>query len=124
VAIYYGYGYTLWMECLGSRLHSQSQVISMTDEKKQPRATKASPSSLDSSSILEVPAGVFKNTCLALMDKVQAERVQVVVTKHGHPVARLVPVDVSAPSARGFMRGTVLAEDDIVSPDLDAWGDA
>jgi prevent-host-death family protein len=96
----------------------------MTNSEKRSRSIKGSPSLLDSSSILEVPAGVFKNTCLALMDKVQAERVQVVVTKHGHPVARLVPVDGSAPSARGFMRGTVLAEDDIVSPDFDAWGDA
>lgn len=84
---------------------------------------ESSSASLDSSSTLEVAAGVFKNTCLALMDKVHNERIQVVITKHGNPVARLVPVDVAAPSARGFMRGTVVAEDDIVSPDFDAWGD-
>jgi hypothetical protein len=95
----------------------------MTRAKKQSRSTMSPPSLLDSSSVLAVPAGVFKDTCLALMDKVQADRLQVVVTKHGHPVARLVPVDVSAPSARGFMRGTVLAEDDIVSPDFDAWSE-
>lgn len=86
-------------------------------------STESSSTSLDSSSTLEVAAGVFKNTCLALMDKVHDERVQVVITKHGKAVARLVPVDVAAPSARGFMRGTVVAEDDIVSPDFDAWGD-
>jgi prevent-host-death family protein len=84
--------------------------------------TEAS-ASLESSSTLEVPAGVFKNTCLALMDRVHDERVHVVITKHGKPVARLVPADVEAPSALGFMRGTVVAEGDIVSPDFEAWGD-
>ena len=95
----------------------------MTKSQKGSPPAKASSASLDSSSTLEVPAGVFKNTCLALMDKVHDERVQVVITKHGNPVARLVPVDVDGPSALGFMRGSVLAEDDIVSPDFDAWGD-
>jgi prevent-host-death family protein len=79
--------------------------------------------SLESSSTLEVPAGVFKNTCLALMDRVHDERIHVVITKHGKPVARLVPADVEAPSALGFMRGTVAAEGDIVSPDFEAWGE-
>lgn len=95
----------------------------MTDTHKGSPSAKASSASLESSAILEVPAGVFKNTCLALMDKVHDERVQVVITKHGNAVARLVPVDVDAPSALGFMRGTVLAEGDLVSPDFDAWGD-
>jgi prevent-host-death family protein len=79
--------------------------------------------SLESSHTLEVPAGVFKNTCLALMDRVHDERIHVVITKHGKPVARLVPADVEAPSALGFMRGTVVAEGDIVSPDFEAWGE-
>jgi prevent-host-death family protein len=83
----------------------------------------AASASLDSSSTLEVPAGVFKNTCLALMDRVHDERIHVVITKHGKPVARLVPANVEAPSALGFMRGTVVAAGDIVSPDFDAWGD-
>ena len=94
-----------------------------------PKATKRSvtssaPSaSLDTSNTIEVAAGMFKNTCLALMDKVRDERMQVVITKHGNPVARLVPADVAMPSALGFMRGTVLAQGDIVAPDFDAWGD-
>ncbi len=79
--------------------------------------------SLETSKTVEVPAGMFKNTCLALMDKVRDERMQVVITKHGSAVARLVPADVDAPSALGFMRGTVVAHGDVVSPDFDAWGD-
>ena len=73
--------------------------------------------------VREVKAGVFKDTCLQLLDQVQAHEVELVVTKHGAPVARVVPPDVRLPSAFGFMRGTVLAHEDIVSPDFDAWGD-
>ena len=79
--------------------------------------------SLESLKTIEVPAGMFKDTCLALMDKVRDEHVHVLITKHGKAVARLVPPDVEAPAGFGFMRGTVLAEYDIVSPDFEAWGE-
>jgi antitoxin (DNA-binding transcriptional repressor) of toxin-antitoxin stability system len=49
--------------------------------------------------------------------------VEIVVTKRGEPVARVVSAGASLPSAFGFMRGTVTGQGDIVSPDLDAWGD-
>ncbi len=39
-------------------------------------------------------AGDFKAKCLAVMDEVQAKRVTVLITKHGRPVAKLVPVDL------------------------------
>jgi hypothetical protein len=68
-------------------------------------------------------AGVFKDTCLRLLDRVNDGDFEVVVTKHGTPVARVVPEDGHVPSAHGFMSGTVLAEGDIVSPDFEAWGD-
>ena len=80
-------------------------------------------SALDAPDVLEVPAGVFKNTCLALMDDVRDGHTEVVVTKHGTAVARLVRPDADAPSAHGFLRGTVIGEDDIVSPDPEAWGE-
>lgn len=67
---------------------------------------------------------MFKDKCLALMDKVRDERVQVVITKHGNAVARLVPADVAVPNGFGYMRGTVLGAGDIVSPDFEAWGEA
>jgi hypothetical protein len=38
-------------------------------------------------------------------------------------VARVVPPDARAASAFGFMRGTVLAHGDIVTPDPEAWGE-
>jgi antitoxin (DNA-binding transcriptional repressor) of toxin-antitoxin stability system len=67
---------------------------------------------------------MFKDKCLALMDKVRDERVQVVITKHGHAVARLVPADVQVPNGFGYMRGTLLQQGDIVSPDFETWGEA
>jgi antitoxin (DNA-binding transcriptional repressor) of toxin-antitoxin stability system len=75
------------------------------------------------SKTIEVGAGVFKDTCLALMDKVRDERVNVLITKHGSAVARLIPPDVAVPSALGFMRGTVVDQTDIVGPDFEAWAD-
>ncbi|HEX6574705.1 MAG TPA: type II toxin-antitoxin system Phd/YefM family antitoxin [Gemmatimonadaceae bacterium] len=71
--------------------------------------------------MIEVPAGAFKDKCLALMDKVRDEHVHVLITKHGAPVARLVPANTEVPSGRGFMSGTVVRQGDIVSPDFDVW---
>jgi antitoxin (DNA-binding transcriptional repressor) of toxin-antitoxin stability system len=73
--------------------------------------------------VVEVKAGVFKDRCLQLLDQVREGEIQVVVTKHGRPVARVVAPAAGRPSAFGFMRATVLAQDDIVSPDFDSWGD-
>jgi prevent-host-death family protein len=66
-----------------------------------------------------VPAGVFKATCLELMDRVRDRHEEIVITKYGKPVAKLVPVnDADAPrgTAWGWMKGTVLWYGDIISP--------
>jgi prevent-host-death family protein len=57
----------------------------------------------------EVPAAEFKARCLELMDRVRETGTEYVITKHGVPVAKLVPV-VEARRARvfGSMQGTVL----------------
>jgi antitoxin (DNA-binding transcriptional repressor) of toxin-antitoxin stability system len=80
-------------------------------------------SSLDAPPVIEVKAGVFKDTCLSLLDEVNQGEFEIVVTKHGTPVARVVPESGNVPSAHGFMSGTVLDHGDIVSPDFEAWGD-
>lgn len=95
----------------------------MSTPKKTPRSRPSPDSSFVGFPTLEVQAGVFKNTCLSLMDKVRDERMHIVITKHGSAVAMLVPVDGQTASARGFMRGTVLGHGDIVSPDFETWGD-
>ncbi len=42
-------------------------------------------------------ASKFKEQCLALLDLVEATREQIIVTKHGRPVARLVPLEAQTP---------------------------
>jgi prevent-host-death family protein len=70
-------------------------------------------------------AGAFKTNCLAVMDEVQAKRVTVVITKHGKPVAKLVPVETKNDDLFGFLRGKVTIVGDVVSPalTLEEWGD-
>lgn len=41
----------------------------------------------------EIQASHFKATCLALLDEVAETRREIIVTKHGRPVAKLVPID-------------------------------
>ena len=57
-----------------------------------------------------VQASTFKARCLALLDEVARTRTTVVVTKHGRPLARLVPLDEDRRSTRGTV--TLLADDD------------
>jgi prevent-host-death family protein len=59
-----------------------------------------------------VAAADFKATCLELMDRVRETGVEYVVTKHGKPVAKLVPyVATTRPKIFGVLKGTVLQYD-------------
>jgi prevent-host-death family protein len=68
-----------------------------------------------------VSAGDFKTRCLQLIEQVRQERTEVVVTRYGKPVARLVPYEAAPVSAVGHLAGTVLSYGDLVSPLDDAW---
>ena len=72
----------------------------------------------------KMAAGVFKANCLAVTDEVQSKRVTVVITKHGKPVAKLVPVGPQVDDIFGFLRGKITITGDIVSPALTPreWG--
>lgn len=65
---------------------------------------------------MEISAAEFKAKCLKLMDKVEHERTQLVITKRGRPIAKLVPYDDSPPSVFGYMAGTGTICGDIISP--------
>ena len=67
-----------------------------------------------------IPAGEFKNRCLALMDEVNETGAEIVITKHGRPVSRLVPAERSAPEMWGRYRGQVRITGDVVSPAVPA----
>ncbi|MEO8181358.1 MAG: type II toxin-antitoxin system Phd/YefM family antitoxin [Deltaproteobacteria bacterium] len=41
----------------------------------------------------QVPAGAFKQGCLALIDDVASSKQEIIITKRGKPVARLVPME-------------------------------
>jgi prevent-host-death family protein len=40
-----------------------------------------------------IMASRFKAECLAILDQVEQLRISIVVTKHGRPIARVVPLD-------------------------------
>lgn len=69
----------------------------------------------------EIPAGEFKAKCLKLLDDVQQQRRQVIITKRGKPVARLAPLVEEQPEIFGRMKGTVEILGDIVSSTGEIW---
>ena len=70
---------------------------------------------------MKIAAARFKSQCLALMDEVARRRKEIVITKHGRPVAKLVPVTSGAGRLFGGMRGTGRVVGDIVAPTGERW---
>ncbi len=72
----------------------------------------------------KVAAGSFKTNCLAIMDEVQSTRETVVITKHGKPVAKLVPATDETDDIYNFLAGKGAVAGDVVSPALSPkeWG--
>jgi prevent-host-death family protein len=64
----------------------------------------------------KIPAGEFKAKCLKVLDEVQRQRKQFVITKRGKPVAMLVPLNERRESIIGSMKGTMEILGDIVAP--------
>ena len=69
---------------------------------------------------VRIPAGEFKAKCLKLLDEVAESGEGLVITKRGKAVARLVPMPGSA-DLFGALAGSVVHEEDIVSPTGEAW---
>lgn len=70
---------------------------------------------------MKVPAAVFKAECLRLMDEVARTGEPVVITKHGRPVAQLVPVPAEPRSLFGYMKDTLRITGDVVAPTGETW---
>lgn len=64
----------------------------------------------------EMGAGEFKARCLAVMDQVLERGEPVLITKHGKPVAKLVPAQNNPDDIFGYMAGKVKVVGDIVGP--------
>jgi prevent-host-death family protein len=70
---------------------------------------------------MTVPAGKFKAQCLQMLDDVQKNRREIVITKRGKAVARLVPLESGTQQIWGRMKGTVEILGDIVGPIGEKW---
>jgi prevent-host-death family protein len=72
--------------------------------------------------VMQMPAGQFKAKCLKLMDEVREFHKEIVVTKRGKPVARLVPVQrEKRKPVFGFLQGLVRIHGDLVAPTGEYW---
>jgi prevent-host-death family protein len=72
----------------------------------------------------KMAAGSFKTNCLAVMDEVRAKHETVVITKHGKPVAKLVPVNTETDEIYNFLAGKGTVEGDVIPPAVSPqeWG--
>lgn len=71
-----------------------------------------------------VMASTFKARCLALLDQVGIDRVPLVITKRGRPIARVVPIE-EGPTGRSTMGSVrLVAEADAAYYGTDADWDA
>jgi prevent-host-death family protein len=70
---------------------------------------------------MKISAGQFKAQCLKLMDDVKLRHEEVVITKRGKPVARLVPYEETSVPIHGYMKNTVMIIGDVVSPTGEKW---
>jgi prevent-host-death family protein len=65
-----------------------------------------------------IAAAKFKEQCLAILDRLGPEGV--VVTKHGRPVARVLPVQESSAELIGALAGQITVKGDLLSTGI-AW---
>ena len=66
-----------------------------------------------------IAAGEFKAKCLKLLDEVAEKRETLVITKHGKPVAEVIPIEETKPSLEEYlekMKGSGVILGDIISP--------
>lgn len=70
---------------------------------------------------MDLPATEFKAKCLAYLDQVAQTHASITLTKHGRPVAKLVPVDDAEQMIFGRLAGTVQVLGDIVNPLNETW---
>jgi len=63
-----------------------------------------------------IKASEFKAKCLAMLDEVERSRQPIVITKHGKPIADLVPHTASKRGLLGLFKGRGEIVGDIISP--------
>lgn len=68
-----------------------------------------------------IQAGKFKAQCFALLDEVARTNEPLIITKHGKPVAKLLPFDKEKDSTATPLKGLATFIGDIMSPIYDEW---
>ena len=63
-----------------------------------------------------IKASDFKARCLRLMDVVNESGQEIIITKNGKPVSRLVPYRKRPKSLFGLHRGQITSHDDLIAP--------
>ena len=67
-----------------------------------------------------LPVSEFKKRCLSLLEEVRREGRELVITKRGEPIARVVPLAPPSQTLRGTWKGLFEIAGDIVHTD---WSD-
>jgi prevent-host-death family protein len=72
---------------------------------------------------MKLSAAEFKAKCLKLMDAVNEHHVEIIITKYGKPVAKLVPYNdkKKATGPFGYLKNTVTVAGDITKPIDEIW---
>ena len=69
-----------------------------------------------------IPATEFKAKCLSIMDLVESSHTEITITKHGKPIAKLVPSNLEEVKLPfGFLKGKVQTHGDITGRLGEEW---
>ena len=63
-----------------------------------------------------VPAAKFKEQCLALLDRLDPDGI--IITKHGKPIAKLIPIHTDNAKLIGSFQGKIKIKGNILSTGL------
>ena len=72
---------------------------------------------------MNISAELFKKRCFQLITTVQKSKKEIVITKFGKPIAKLVPIlkKAKTKSLFGCMKGTVKIHGDIIASTGEQW---
>ncbi|MGL5873528.1 MAG: type II toxin-antitoxin system Phd/YefM family antitoxin [Xenococcaceae cyanobacterium] len=68
-----------------------------------------------------IGAGEFKTHCLKIIDRVNQTKQPITITKHGKPMAKLIPIEDETYSLFGCLANTVEIKGDIVESIDEVW---
>lgn len=64
----------------------------------------------------KIEAAKFKEQCLSLLEKVEKDGI--IITKHGKPLAKLVPIKMQSSQLIGKMKGKIKIKGNSMSTEL------